>query len=190
MSDSPFYLRQGEPGMSQYFENSWFWPFFKFHDFSRSGKCFLHFPGFPWFSRPLGTLLSVSHGNSGTSASMENTVTSNDTFLFHTSLPTGRAHFTFSSIKSWSIVSAQLSANAPWLQTHRQWYLTGNGGWCSLLRERTRMDGQMDTTKPIMWQSPIGKQAVPHWASMLRWIWSISEYNLKTRDSRKRLHEG
>ncbi len=36
-----------------------------------------------------------------------------------------------------------------------------------------------------MWQSPIGKQAVPHWASMLRWIWSISEYNLKTRDSQK-----
>ncbi len=26
-----------------------------------------------------------------------------------------------------------------------------------------------------MWQSPIGKQAVLHWASMLRWIWSISE---------------
>ena len=22
----------------------------------------------------------------------------------------------------------------------------------------------------ILWQSPIGKQAVPHWASMLRWI--------------------
>ncbi len=35
-----------------------------------------------------------------------------------------------------------------------------------------------------MWQSPIGKQAVPHWASMLRWIWSISECNLKIRDSR------
>ncbi len=30
----------------------------------------------------------------------------------------------------------------------------------------------------LMWQSPIGKQAVPHWASMLRWIKSISEYNL------------
>ncbi len=27
-----------------------------------------------------------------------------------------------------------------------------------------------------VWQSPIGKQAVPHWASMLRWIWPISEY--------------
>ena len=27
-----------------------------------------------------------------------------------------------------------------------------------------------------LWQSRIGKQAVPHWASMLRWIWSISEY--------------
>ena len=31
-----------------------------------------------------------------------------------------------------------------------------------------------------LWQSPIGKQAVPDWASMLRWIWSISECNLKT----------
>ncbi len=30
----------------------------------------------------------------------------------------------------------------------------------------------------LRWQSPIGKQAVPHWASMLRWIWSISECNL------------
>ncbi len=28
-----------------------------------------------------------------------------------------------------------------------------------------------------VWQSPIGKQAVPHWASLLRWIWSISECN-------------
>ncbi len=26
------------------------------HDFPRSGKCYFHFPGFPWFSRPLGTL--------------------------------------------------------------------------------------------------------------------------------------
>ncbi len=31
--------------------------FFKFHDFSRSGKWIFHFPGFPWFSRPLGTLM-------------------------------------------------------------------------------------------------------------------------------------
>ncbi len=30
--------------------------FSQFHDFSRSGKCFFHFLGFPWFSRPLGTL--------------------------------------------------------------------------------------------------------------------------------------
>ena len=37
----------------------------------------------------------------------------------------------------------------------------------------------------VLWQSPIGKEAVPHWASMLRWIWPISEYNLKTRDSWK-----
>ncbi len=36
-----------------------------------------------------------------------------------------------------------------------------------------------------LWQSPVGKQALSHWASMLRWIWSISEYNLMTRDSRK-----
>ena len=45
----------------RYFEIPWFFhdfgPFFKFHDFSRSGKCFFHFLGFPWFSRPLGTLL-------------------------------------------------------------------------------------------------------------------------------------
>ncbi len=44
----------------RYFEIPWFFHdfglFFKFHDFSRSGKCFFHFPGFPWFSRPLGTL--------------------------------------------------------------------------------------------------------------------------------------
>ncbi len=37
-----------------------------------------------------------------------------------------------------------------------------------------------------MWQSPRGKRAMTHWASLLRWIWSISEYNLMTRDSRKR----
>ncbi len=33
--------------------------FFKSHDFSRFGKCFLKFPGFPWFSRPLGTLRNI-----------------------------------------------------------------------------------------------------------------------------------
>ncbi len=27
-----------------------------------------------------------------------------------------------------------------------------------------------------LWQSPRGKRAVSHWASLLRWIWSISEY--------------
>ncbi len=37
-----------------------------------------------------------------------------------------------------------------------------------------------------LWQSPRGKRVVTHWASMLRWIWSISEYNLMTRDSWKR----
>ena len=36
-----------------------------------------------------------------------------------------------------------------------------------------------------LWQSPIGKQAVPHLASMLRLIWSISECNLKSWDSLK-----
>ncbi len=41
-----------------------------------------------------------------------------------------------------------------------------------------------------MWQSPIGKQEVPHWASMLRWIWSISECNLKIRDSGKQTPKG
>ncbi len=41
-----------------------------------------------------------------------------------------------------------------------------------------------------LWQAPIGKPAVPHWASMLRWIWSISECNLKTRDSRKQTPKG
>ncbi len=35
-----------------------------------------------------------------------------------------------------------------------------------------------------VWQSPKGKRVVTHWASMLRWIWSISEYNPTTRDSR------
>ncbi len=35
--------------------------FVKFHDFSRSGKCFFHFPGFPWFSMMLGTLKSTFH---------------------------------------------------------------------------------------------------------------------------------
>ncbi len=38
--------------------------------------------------------------------------------------------------------------------------------------------------------SPRGKQAVPHWASVLRWIWSISECNLMTGDSRKRTPKG
>ncbi len=38
-----------------------------------------------------------------------------------------------------------------------------------------------------MWQSPRGKRAMTHWASLLRWIWSISEYNLMTRDSRNRV---
>ncbi len=29
-----------------------------------------------------------------------------------------------------------------------------------------------------VWQSPWGKWWLAHWASLLRWIWSISEYNL------------
>ncbi len=29
-----------------------------------------------------------------------------------------------------------------------------------------------------MWQSTRGKWWLTHWASLLRWIWSISEYNL------------
>ncbi len=37
-----------------------------------------------------------------------------------------------------------------------------------------------------VWQSPRGKRVVTHWASLLKWIWSISEYNLMTRGSRKR----
>ncbi len=41
----------------------------------------------------------------------------------------------------------------------------------------------------MMWQSPRNR-VVTHWASMLRWIWSISEYNLTTRDSRKRTPMG
>ncbi len=36
-----------------------------------------------------------------------------------------------------------------------------------------------------LWQSPNGKRWLTHWASMLRWRWSISEYNLTTRDSPK-----
>ncbi len=31
-----------------------------------------------------------------------------------------------------------------------------------------------------LWQSPRGNRVVTHWASMLRWIWSISEYNPNT----------
>ncbi len=42
----------------------------------------------------------------------------------------------------------------------------------------------------LLWQSPRGNRVVTHWASMLRWIWSISEYNLTTRDSRKRTPMG
>ncbi len=34
-------------------------------------------------------------------------------------------------------------------------------------------------------QSTRGKWWLTHWASLLRWIWSISEYNLTTRDSPK-----
>ncbi len=29
---------------------------------------------------------------------------------------------------------------------------------------------------PQLWQSPRGKRVVTHWASMLRWIWSISQH--------------
>ncbi len=36
------------------------------------------------------------------------------------------------------------------------------------------------------WQSLGGNRWLTHWASLLRWIWSISEFNLKTRDSPKR----
>ncbi len=36
-----------------------------------------------------------------------------------------------------------------------------------------------------LWQSTWGKWWLTHWASLLRWIWSISEYNLTTRVSRK-----
>ncbi len=39
---------------------------------------------------------------------------------------------------------------------------------------------------PQVWQSTGGKWWLSHWASMLRWIWSISECNLKTSDSLKR----
>ncbi len=35
----------------------------------------------------------------------------------------------------------------------------------------------------VLWQSPKGNRVVTHWASLLRWIWSISEYDLTTRDS-------
>ncbi len=41
-----------------------------------------------------------------------------------------------------------------------------------------------------MWQSPRGKRAMTHWASLLRWIWPISECNLMTRDSRSRPPKG
>ncbi len=37
--------------------------------------------------------------------------------------------------------------------------------------------------------SPPGVNDGWHWASLLRWIWSISEYNLTTRDSPKRTLE-
>ncbi len=43
---------------------------------------------------------------------------------------------------------------------------------------------------PNLWHSPRGKRVVTHWASMLRWIWSISECNLMTRDSWKRTPMG
>ncbi len=36
-----------------------------------------------------------------------------------------------------------------------------------------------------LWQSTWGKWWLTHWASLLRCIWSISEYNLTTRDSPK-----
>ncbi len=42
----------------------------------------------------------------------------------------------------------------------------------------------------LLWQSPRGNRVVTHWASMLRWIWSISECNLTTRDTRKRTPMG
>ncbi len=37
----------------------------------------------------------------------------------------------------------------------------------------------------MMWQSSKGKRWLTHWVSMLRWRWSISEYNLMTMDSPK-----
>ncbi len=36
-----------------------------------------------------------------------------------------------------------------------------------------------------MWQSTWGKWWLTYWSSLLRWIWSISEYNLTTTDSPK-----
>ncbi len=33
-------------------------------------------------------------------------------------------------------------------------------------------------SRPVLWQSTGGKWWLTHWASLLRWIWSISEYNL------------
>ena len=36
-----------------------------------------------------------------------------------------------------------------------------------------------------VWQSPMGNRVMTHWASMLRWIWSISECTLTIRDSPK-----
>ncbi len=37
---------------------------------------------------------------------------------------------------------------------------------------------KLDKWRNVVWQSTRGKWWLTHWASLLRWIWSISEYNL------------
>ncbi len=63
-------------------------------------------------------------------------------------------------------------------------YGTGKTNHCHCWPELAL--GQPRTTDRLLWQSPRGNRVVTHGASMLRWIWSISEYNLTTRNSPKR----
>ncbi len=43
----------------------------------------------------------------------------------------------------------------------------------------------LNTAESMVWQSTGGKWWLTHWASLLRWIWSISEYNLWLGTPRK-----
>ncbi len=60
-----------------------------------------------------------------------------------------------------------------------------DSGWQEMISAVNRQS-DYNTSSHSVWQSTGGKWWLTHWASLLRWIWSISEYNLRLGTPRKR----